>query len=62
LDYCEQGHSFPSGDATVTQDQANETQRNYQAIHIIKTSLTSKEYDKVDGLNPPSVGHHVRQP
>jgi hypothetical protein len=42
--------TFPSGDATLTQDQANKIQRNYQAIHIIKSSLTSEEYDKVDGL------------
>jgi hypothetical protein len=42
--------TFPSGDATLTQDQANEIQRNYQAIRIIKSSLTSEEYDKVDGL------------
>jgi hypothetical protein len=45
------GITFPSGDATLTQDQANEIQRNYQAIRIIKSSLTSEEYDKVDGLN-----------
>jgi hypothetical protein len=44
------GITFPSGDETLTQDQANEIQRNYQAIHIIKSSLTSEEYDKVDGL------------
>jgi hypothetical protein len=44
------GITFPSGDATLTRDQANEIQRNYQAIHIIKSSLTSEEYDKVDGL------------
>jgi hypothetical protein len=44
------GITFPSGDATLTQDQANEIQRNYQAIRIIKSSLTSEEYDKVDGL------------
>jgi hypothetical protein len=44
------GITFPSGDATLTQDQTNEIQRNYQAIHIIKSSLTSEEYDKVDGL------------
>jgi hypothetical protein len=44
------GITFPSGHATLTQDQANEIQRNYQAIRIIKSSLTSKEYDKVDGL------------
>jgi hypothetical protein len=44
------GITFPSGDATLSQDQANEIQRNYQAIRIIKSSLTSEEYDKVDGL------------
>jgi hypothetical protein len=44
------GITFPSGDATLTQDQTNEIQRNYQAIRIIKSSLTSEEYDKVDGL------------
>jgi hypothetical protein len=44
------GITFPSSDATLTQEQANEIQRNYQAIHIIKSSLTSKEYDKVDEL------------
>jgi hypothetical protein len=44
------GITFPSGDATLTQEQANEIQRNYQAIRIIKSSLTSEEYDKVDGL------------
>jgi hypothetical protein len=44
------GITFPSGNATLTQDQANKIQRNYQAIHIIKSSLTSKEFDKVDGL------------
>jgi hypothetical protein len=44
------GITFPSGDATLTQDQANEIQRNYQAIRIIKSSLTSEEYDKVDGF------------
>jgi hypothetical protein len=44
------GITFPSGDAMLTQDQDNEIQRNYQAIHIIKSSLTSEEYDKVDGL------------
>jgi hypothetical protein len=38
------GITFPGGDATLNQDQANEIQRNYQAIH------TSEEYDKVDGL------------
>jgi hypothetical protein len=48
LDCCEQGNHFPSGDATLT--QANEIQRNYQAIRIINSSLTTKEYDKVDGL------------
>jgi hypothetical protein len=50
LDYCEQGNTFSSGDATLTQDQANKIQRNYQAIRIIKSLLTSEEYDKVDGL------------
>jgi hypothetical protein len=44
------GITFPSGDVTLTQEQANEIQRNYQAIRIIKSSLMSKEYDKVDGL------------
>jgi hypothetical protein len=44
------GITFPSADAMLTQEQANEIQRNYQAIRIIKSSLTSKEYDKVDRL------------
>jgi hypothetical protein len=44
------GITFPSGDATLTQEQANAIQRNYQAIRIIKSSLMSEEYDKVDGL------------
>jgi hypothetical protein len=44
------GITFPSGFATLSQDQANKIQRNYQAIRIIKSSLTSEEYDKVDGL------------
>jgi hypothetical protein len=44
------GITFPTGDAVLTQDQANDIQRNYQAIRIIKSSLTSEEYDKVDGL------------
>jgi hypothetical protein len=44
------GFTFPSCDATLTQDQANVIQRNYQAIRIIKSSLTSEEYDTVDGL------------
>jgi hypothetical protein len=44
------GITFPSSDAMLTQDQVNEIQRNYQAIHIIKSSLTFEEYDKVDGL------------
>jgi hypothetical protein len=44
------GITFPSGDAMLTQEQANEIQRNYQAIRIIKSSLTSEEYDKVDEL------------
>ena len=44
------GITFLSGDATLTQAQANEIQRNYQAIHIIKSSLTAEEYEKVDGL------------
>jgi hypothetical protein len=44
------GITFPSGDATPTQDQVNEIQRNCQAIRIIKSSLTSEEYDKADGL------------
>jgi hypothetical protein len=44
------GITFPSGDATLTQEQANEIQMNYQAIRIIKSSLTFKEYDKVDRL------------
>jgi hypothetical protein len=35
--------TFPSGDATLTQEQANEIQRNYLAIHIIKSSLTSED-------------------
>jgi hypothetical protein len=34
----------------LTQEQANEIQRNYQAIRIIKSSLMSEEYDKVDEL------------
>jgi hypothetical protein len=42
--------TFPSGDATLTQEQANEIQRNYQSIRIIKSSLTSEECDKVDGF------------
>jgi hypothetical protein len=49
LDYCEQGYYLFYCDAMLTLEQANEIQRNYQAIHIIKSSLTS-EYDKVDGL------------
>jgi hypothetical protein len=48
--FVNRGITFPSGDATLTQDQANEIQRNHQAIRIIKSSLTSEEYDKVDGL------------
>jgi hypothetical protein len=40
------GITFLSGDAMLTQEQANEIQRNYQAIR----TLTSEEYDKVDGL------------
>jgi hypothetical protein len=44
------GITFPSGDASITQEKANEIQTNYQAIHIIKSSLTSEEYDTVDGL------------
>jgi hypothetical protein len=44
------GIIFPSGDAMLTQEQANEIQRNYQAIRIIKSSVTSEEYDKVEGL------------
>jgi hypothetical protein len=44
------GITFPTGDAVLTQDQANDIQRNYPAIRIIKSSLTSEEYDKVDGL------------
>jgi hypothetical protein len=44
------GITFPSSDATLTQDEANMIQRNYQAILIIKSSLTSEEYDKVNGL------------
>jgi hypothetical protein len=44
------GITFLSGDAMLTQDQANEIQRNYHAIHIIKSSLMFEEYDKVDGL------------
>jgi hypothetical protein len=36
------GGTFPSGDATLTQEQ-----RNYQALHIIKISLSPEEYDKV---------------
>jgi hypothetical protein len=57
------GITFPSGDATLTQDQANEIRRNYQAIRIIKSSLTSEEYDKVDGLkSAKEVGHIVHQP
>jgi hypothetical protein len=43
------GITFPSDDATLTQDQASETQINYQAMHIIKSSLKSEEYDKADG-------------
>jgi hypothetical protein len=49
------GITFPSGDAMLTQDQANEIQKNYQAIRIIKSSLTSEEYDKVDGLKSAKV-------
>jgi hypothetical protein len=40
----------PSGGAMLTQDQANEIQRNYKSIRIIQSSLTSEEFDKVDGL------------
>jgi hypothetical protein len=43
------GITFPSGDATLTQDQANEIQKNYQGICIIKSLLTYEEYDKVNG-------------
>ena len=44
------GVTFPSGDATLSQEQANNIQRNYQALRIIKSSLSPEEYDKVDGL------------
>jgi hypothetical protein len=44
------GITFPSGDGTLTQDQANEIQRIYKAIRIIKSLLMFEEYDKVDGL------------
>jgi hypothetical protein len=44
------GITFPSGDAMLTQDQANEIQRIYKAIRIIKSLLMFEEYDKVDGL------------
>jgi hypothetical protein len=44
------GITFPIGDATLTQEKANVIKRIYQAIRIIKSSLTSEEYDKVDGL------------
>ncbi|RCV38088.1 hypothetical protein SETIT_8G114000v2 [Setaria italica] len=46
------GVNFPRGneDTTITQDQEFEIQRNFQALHIIKSSLCAKEFDKIDGL------------
>jgi hypothetical protein len=44
------GVTFPSGDDTMMQTQANDIQCNYQALCIIKSSLSPEEYDKVDGL------------
>jgi hypothetical protein len=44
------GITFPSYDAMLTQDHANEIQRNHQAFRIIKSSLTFEEYDMVGGL------------
>nr|TKW19964.1 hypothetical protein SEVIR_4G054200v2 [Setaria viridis] len=44
------GITFPPEDATLSQDQALDFQHNYQALHLIKSSLCAKEFDKVDGL------------
>jgi hypothetical protein len=41
------GITFPSGDATLTQEQANELQRNYQDISIIKSSLTGRNICRI---------------
>ncbi|RCV21171.1 hypothetical protein SETIT_4G116900v2 [Setaria italica] len=49
-DVVDVGITFPSGNATLTQDQALYIQRNYQALHLIKSSLCAEEFDKVDGL------------
>uniref|UniRef100_K3ZLT2 Uncharacterized protein n=1 Tax=Setaria italica TaxID=4555 RepID=K3ZLT2_SETIT len=49
------GITFPSEDATLTQDQALQIQRNYQALHLIKSSLCAEEFDKVDGLQSAKV-------
>uniref|UniRef100_K3Y321 DUF4219 domain-containing protein n=1 Tax=Setaria italica TaxID=4555 RepID=K3Y321_SETIT len=42
--------TFPHGDDTLTQDHRIDIQRNYQALHLIKSSLCAKEFDKIDGL------------
>ncbi|RCV32703.1 hypothetical protein SETIT_7G024500v2 [Setaria italica] len=44
------GIIFPSKDATLTQYQSFDLQQNYQALHLIKSSLCAEEFDKVDGL------------
>uniref|UniRef100_K3ZZT3 Uncharacterized protein n=1 Tax=Setaria italica TaxID=4555 RepID=K3ZZT3_SETIT len=49
-DIVEVGITFPCGDATLTQDQGIDIQRNYQALRLIKSSLCAEEFDKIDGL------------
>ncbi|XP_072146573.1 uncharacterized protein [Setaria viridis] len=46
------GVNFPRGneETPITQDQEFEIQRNFQPLHIIKSSLCAKEFDKYDGL------------
>ncbi|XP_012700660.1 uncharacterized protein LOC105914187 [Setaria italica] len=49
-DVVEVGITFSREDATLTQDQGIDIQCNYQALHLIKSSLCAEEFDKIDGL------------
>lgn len=46
----EVGVNIPRDGTPLTQEHGNIIQRNYQALRIIKSSLSGEEYEKVDGL------------
>jgi hypothetical protein len=45
------GVNIPEEDEVITQEEEFEIQRNMQAAFILLSSLCSKEFDKVDGMD-----------